>query len=84
MDGLMRSDVDFPSNEDPVLRLGRYRVVRAFFVVVFWGEGAEPILILRQTKIRFSVLGEIRLRCNFAGGCFVGREGVDSCLIFVN
>ena len=37
MDGLMRSDVDIPSNEDPVLRLGGYLVVRTFSVVVLLG-----------------------------------------------
>ena len=37
MDDLISSDVDFPSNEDPVVRFGRYRDVGVFFLVVFLG-----------------------------------------------
>ena len=41
MDELIRRDVDFPSNEDPVHRFGRCRDVGVFSLVVFSGTRVQ-------------------------------------------
>ena len=77
MDDLIRSDVDFPSKEDPVLRFGRYRDVGVFFLVVFLGTREQfrfYFCVKRRPGYPFwqtSGCGVILLVAVFLGG----REG---------